>query len=240
VIDTRLAVLRYAQYFPLGRMAGSVFAILPSGKVSGTVGGKPGGTSSGIGDAQIGAMLGLVGYPALTEDYPAYRPGFSVGALLKLSAPTGAYASTQQINLGTNRWSFKIGPVISYSLGESFLDPSLTTLELQPTITFFTANERPFGAGRVQQAPLYHIEAHITRNLSRTWWLSADTVYFAGGATSTDGMSNHNNERSLALGASLGTQLGDVYLKATYGHVVERNDDGLYKKGFRLLAVYAF
>lgn len=241
VIDTRLAVFRYAQYFAMGAMAGSAFAILPTGKVSGTIGGKPGGTSSGIGDAQIGALLGLIGYPALSsEDYPTYQPGFSVSALVKLSAPTGAYSSTQQINLGANRWSLRIGPVITYSLGENFLDPALTTFELQPSVTFFTANEHPFGAGRVQQAPLYHIEAHITHNLSRTWWVSADTVYFMGGATSTDGLSNHNYERSLALAASLGTQVGDVYLKATYGHVVERNDDGLYKKGVRLLAVYAF
>jgi adenylylsulfate kinase-like enzyme len=92
----------------------------------------------------------------------------------------------------------------------------------------------------VQQAPLYHIEAHITRNLDRAWWVSADAVYFMGGATSTDGISNHNYERSLALAASLGTQVGEIYLKATYGHVVERNEDGLYKKGIRLLAVYAF
>jgi hypothetical protein len=240
-IDTDLAVLRYAQYFALGGAAGSAFAILPTGKVSGTIGGKFGGTSSGIGDAQIGAMIGLVGYPALsTEDYRTYEPGFSAGALLKLSAPTGAYSSAQQINLGANRWSFRIGPIIAYSFGANFFDPYLTTFELQPSVTLFTANKAPFGAGRVQQAPLYHLEAHISRNLDKTWWVSADTVYFAGGATSTDGISNHNNQRSLALGASLGTQLGNVYLKATYGHVVERNEGGLYKKGIRLLAVYAF
>lgn len=239
--DTSLAVLRYAQYFAMGGSAGSAFAILPTGKVSGTIGDKSGGTSSGIGDAQVGAMLGLVGYPALSaEDYRAYEPGFSAGALLKLSAPTGAYSSAQQINLGANRWSFRIGPVITYSFGANFFDPSLTTFELQPSVTFFTPNKHPSGVSRVQQAPLYHIEAHITRNLDKTWWVSADTVYFAGGATSTDGISNHNNERSLALGASLGTQVGDIYLKATYGHVVERNEDGLYKKGIRLLAVYAF
>ena len=241
VIDTRLGVFRYAQYFPLGDMAASVFAILPTGKVSGTVGGKPGGASSGIGDFQIGGMLGLIGYPALSaEEYPSYSPGFSLGALAKLSAPTGAYDSTQQINLGANRWSFKIGPVISYSLGENFHDPSLLTFELQPTVTIFTANDHPFGAERVQQAPLYHIEAHITRNLGPTWWVSADTVYFTGGATSTNGISNHNNEQSLALAASLGTKVGEIYLKATYGHVVLRNEDGLYKTGGRLLAVYAF
>jgi len=240
-IDTSLAVLRYAQYFPLGGQAGSAFAILPTGKVSGTIGGQSGGTSSGIGDAQIGALFGLIGYPALSaEEYKAYKPGFSVSALLKLSAPTGAYSSTQQINLGANRWSFRIGPVITYSVGENFLDPSLMTFELQPSATFFTANEAPFGAGRVQQAPLYHIEAHITRNLDKAWWVSADMVYFTGGATSTDGIRNHNYQRSLGLGTSLGTQVGDVYLKATYGHVVERNEDGLYKKGIRLLAVYAF
>ena len=240
-IDTSLAVFRYAQFFALGEMAGSAFAILPTGKVSGTIGGKPGGTSSGLGDAQIGALLGLIGYPALSrEDYKSYEPGFSASALLKLSAPTGAYSSTQQINLGANRWSLRIGPVITYSVGDNFFDPSLTTLELQPSVTFFTPNENPFGAGRVQQAPLYHIEAHITRNLDKTWWVSADAVYFMGGTTSTDGTSNHNYERSLALAASLGTQVGEIYLKATYGHVVERNEDGLYKKGIRLLAVYAF
>ena len=129
---------------------------------------------------------------------------------------------------------------MSYSLGENFGDPSLTTFELQPSVTIFTANDHPFGAERVQQAPLYHIEAHVTRNLDPTWWVSADTVYFAGGATSTNGISNHNNEQSLALGASLGTKLGEIYLKATYGHVVLRNEDGLYKTGGRILAVYAF
>ena len=241
VIDTRLAVFRYAQYFPLGDTAGSVFAILPTGKVNGTVGGKPGGASGGIGDFQIGGMLGLIGYPALSpEEYAPYKPGFALGALVKLSAPTGAYDSTQQINLGANRWSFRIGPVITYSLGENFQDSSLMTFELQPSVTVFTENNHPFGAERMQQAPLYHIEAHITRNLDQTWWVSADTVYFAGGATSTNGVSNHNNEQSLALGASVGTKVGEVYLKATYGHVVLRNEDGLYKKGIRLLALYAF
>jgi hypothetical protein len=241
VIDTRLGVFRYAQYFPLGDMAGSVFAILPTGEVSGTVGGKPGGASGGIGDFQLGGMLGLIGYPALSsQDYPSYQPGFSLGALAKLSAPTGSYDSTQPINLGANRWSFRIGPIMSYSLGDNFGDPSLTTFELQPSVTIFTANDHPFGAERVQQAPLYHIEAHVTRNLDRTWWVSADTVYFAGGATSTNGIANHNNEQSLGFGASLGTKLGEVYLKATYARVVLRNEDGLYKTGGRILAAYAF
>ena len=241
VIDTRLAVFRYAQYFAAGQMAGSAFAILPTGKVSGTIGGKPGGTSSGIGDAQIGALLGLIGYPALSsDDYPAYQPGFSVSALVKLSAPTGAYYSTQQINLGANRWSLRIGPVISYSFGENFLDPGLTPSNCNPRSLFLPPTNTHSVRGGCSRRPSITSKLisraistghggcppipSISRGVPQAQMASATTI----------------TNRSLALGASLGTQVGDVYLKATYGHVVQRNDDGLYKKGFRLLAVYAF
>lgn len=239
--DTRLAVFRYAQYFAIGSQAASAFAILPTGKVSGTVAGAPGGESSGIGDATIGAMFGVTGYPALSpEDYARYEPGFSLGALAKLTVPTGAYSSSQPINLGANRWSFRIGPSMAYSIGENFFDPSLLTFELLPTVAFFTANDNPFGASRAQQSPLYTLEAHANRSLGPAWWISADMVYFAGGATSTDGISNHNAQQSLGLGASLGTNFDALYLKLTYAGTVARNDDGMYKTGVRLLAVYAF
>jgi hypothetical protein len=239
--DTRLLVLRYAQYFAIGPEAASVFAILPTGKVSGTIAGEPGGISSGIGDATIGAMVGVTGYPALSpEDYARYQPGFSLGVLGKVSMPTGAYDASQPINLGANRWSFRIGPSMAYSLGENFLDPALLTFELLPTVAFFTANDKPPGASRVQQSPLYTVEAHAVRALDSAWWVSADMVYIGGGETSTDGVANNNPQQSLALGASVGTNIGALYLKLTYGNTVARNDDGLFKTGARLLAVYAF
>ena len=239
--NTRLLVLRYAQYFAIGQEATSVFAILPSGKVSGTIGGAPGGISSGIGDATIGAMLGVVGYPALSpQDYARYQPGFSLGVLGKISMPTGAYDSSQPINLGANRWSFRVGPSMNYALGENFLDPALLTFELLPTVAFFTANHDPHGASRVQQSPLFTVEAHVTRTLDETWWVSADTVYLGAGATSTDGVPNHDSQQSLALGASVGTHIGPLNLKLTYANTVARNDNGLYKTGARLLAVYPF
>src|SRR5690606_27460117 len=41
---------------------------------------------------------------------------------------------------------------------------------------------------------------HVTRNLGRTVWVSADARYFNGGETATDGIDDGNPQRFLALG----------------------------------------
>ncbi len=74
----------------------------------------------------------------------------------------------------------------------------------------------------------FKLEAHVTQNLNRALWLSLDTVISNGAATTTDGVPDDNDKYSWELGASLGVNLSQALsLKATYGQVIDRNENGL-------------
>ena len=201
-IDTNILVLRYVQTFDIAGRAWSPFVILPVGEVKST--GAP--TSSGLGDAQIGGTIGLIGAPALSpEAFAAFRPGFGLSLLGRVYFPTGAYSSAQPVNLGANRLAYQLGLPTVFAFGRSsYRDPGLTSLEILPTVTFYQHNEDPFGADRSGKAPLFSVEAHLTRNLGPRVWLSADMLYRLGGATTTDGTDDHNGTHGWSAGLSAG------------------------------------
>lgn len=230
-IDTNIVVLRYAQTLSLGGRQLNPFVILPIGKVHSTVR-QPGATleetSSGLGDAQIGGVLGLFGSPALPpEAYASFRPRLSTGLLARVYFPTGAYSAAKPVNLGANRFACQLGLPTTFAFGRSYLDPSLTAFEILPTLTFYEDNTRPYGAARVDKAPLFSVESHLTRNLGGAAWLSADVLYRHGGETTTDGQPDHNAMDGWSGGMTAAFRLAArASVIVTYQHVVERNDDG--------------
>jgi hypothetical protein len=252
--DARISVdvlaVQYTRSITLGGQLTGLFAVLPVGQVDGSVTiDRPlrppvdlAGRSSGLADIQFGAVFGLVGSPALDRrDYASFKPGFAMGVLTRVTAPTGAYSSDRAINLGANRWAFQLGAPLGFTVGQSMLDPSLTTFELIPSVTFFTANDDPYGANSVTQRPIYRIEAHATRNVNQALWFGVDALATFGGETKTDGRYDDNAKYSLELGATVGFYLSQRFLlKATYGGVVARNDNGLDGRGFRLVGTLLF
>src|SRR5262249_24804633 len=171
----------------------------PFGRVKGSVNRASGTESasvSGLGDATVGAMLGLVGAPALAaKEYDQHQPGFTLGALGKITIPTSEYDSSRPISLGANRWALQLGaPIVQY-FGKSLLDPSLASLELTPSVTFFTSNNDPHNANTRTQDPLAKLEGHITRNVGPAFWVSLDALYSRGGETTTDGTRDGNSQR---------------------------------------------
>ena len=252
--NARLSVdalaLQYTRSITIAGQMTGLFVVLPVGRVDGSVTvDRPlrppmnlAGSSSGLGDAQFGAVFGLVGSPALDlRDYTSFKPGFAAGLLTRVTTPTGAYSSDRAINLGANRWAFQVGLPMGFTAGASMLDPSLMTFELTPSVMFFTANNAPYGANTVTQSPIYRIEAHATRNVSQALWFGVDALASYGGETKTDGVDNNNAKYSLELGATAGLNLSKRFaLKATYGAVVARNDYGLDGRGFRLVATFLF
>lgn len=252
--DSELSIdvvaLQLTQSFTLGGLQNGLFVVLPVGQTAGrTTIERPflppielSGKSSGLADIQFAGVFGIAGSPALAlKDYVAYKPGFALGALARVTAPTGDYSGSRAVNLGANRWAFQLGAPMGFVVGQSFLDPKLMTFELVPSVTFFTANDDPFGADRVTQAPLYRLEAHATRNVGRALWLSLDMIGTAGGRTRTDDISDDNAKSSLELGGTVGVNLSKSFsLKATYGGLVARGDNGLQGDGFRLVATKLF
>jgi hypothetical protein len=244
-VEVDVGFLQYVKTFELAGQQAGAFAIVPFGNLTGTLalGASPifpsevSGSSSGLADSVLGFTVGLTGAPNLAlDDYVAYQPGFASGLLAKLYLPTGEYSSDQLFNLGTNRWSLQVAGLFSQTFGSSFLDPRLTTIEVIPAVTFFGDNTDPFRGDNLSQDPLFTLEAHLTHNLSRAVWVSADMYVLSGGETETDGVSDDNSKYSLGLGATVNVALSRTSsIKATYGEVVNRNEAGMDGTAFRIL-----
>ena len=245
-IDTNVLVFRYVRTFDLAGLAFSPFVILPTGRVTSTTsqaeGGRSSQSSAGLGDMQLGATLGLIGAPALTrQQYAAFKPGFGMSLFARVFFPTGAYSDAQPVNLGANRVAFQIGLPMTVAFGSSYRDPSLTTADVLPTLTFYEDNPRPFGAQTSAKGPLFTVEAHLTHNLNARFWVSADLLYRQGGETTTDGVADANATRGWSAGGSAAFVLTPkATLIFTYEEVIERSDNGPYGGFFRTALVLPF
>jgi hypothetical protein len=237
-INTDILVFRYAQTFEVAGRPVTPFIILPIGEVRST--GAP--ASSGAGDMQIGGTIGLIGAPALTrEAFATFKPGFGLQLLGRIYFPTGAYSANNPVNLGANRIAFQIGLPIVFAAGRSYRDPSLTTLEVLPSLTFYATNEHPFGAESSAKDVLFTVEAHLTHNLGPRVWVSADMLYRLGGETITDGVPDHNGTQGWSAGVSGALPfVAKTSLIFTWEHVIERSDNGPDGWFFRTALVAPF
>jgi hypothetical protein len=115
---------------------------------------------------------------------------------------------------------------MGWIFGESYLDPHLTTFELLPSVTFYGSNEDPFRADTLDQAPIFRLEGHLTRNLNKAIWISADALVSNGGETETDGIDDDNRQYSLKLGATVSVAVAKTAsIKLSYGETVNSNND---------------
>jgi hypothetical protein len=237
-----IVVLRWAKTFDAGGRQLSPFVIVPMGKVR-SQGAAGTFESSGLGDGQIGATLGLSGAPALSrEDYAAFRPELTSSLLARVFVPTGDYDSSRPVNLGANHFAFQLGLPTTVMLGQSYRAPDLTALEVLPTVTVYETNDDPFGgARRVSKDPLFSTEAHLTHNFGRKVWASVDVLYRLGAETTTDGVGDDNRIEGWSAGGSAAVVFPrNLSLILTYEHVVDRNDSGPDGWFFRTALVRPF
>lgn len=244
-LNLNMAAAQYTRTFAVGGNTSALFVVLPAGEVSGRISKgpfSPNTSSSGMGDMLIGGVLGLVGSPALDlQEYMTYKPEVSLGLLTKFGLPTGAYDSSDALNMGTNRWSAQVGLPWSFYWGETLTDAGLTTLDFLPSVTFYGDNGDPNGGNNLEQDMLFLLEMHLTHNINRAMWVSLDAFYTRGGETTMDGVAGDNAQESFSLGGSASVSLSSAFsLKFTYGGVVARNDDGPDGQAFRVVASLAF
>ncbi len=151
------------------------------------------------------------------------------------------------MNIGTNRWTFRVGLPITARLSKTWAPGKTTTLEMLPSLDLFTPNNnpveptddgqlrgRPGGAAltrllpnpsQTTQDPLGALEMHLTHDVSKTLWVSLDSYSKVGGATNADGATNDNQQLWTALGGTIGgSPWQRARLALTAGGVVARND----------------
>jgi hypothetical protein len=183
----------------LGRSA-SVALQVPYVFLSGTavLDGEPvSGTRTGMADARLRLAVNLLGGPALAPaEFARYRQRRNLGVSLTVSVPTGAYKSSQRVNLGANRWGVK--PEVGYSSIKG-----RWILEAAAGIWFFTNNDDFFGGTTLRQDPITNAQAHVSYNLSRRVWLALDGNWFGGGRTTADGTELSTDQGNSRTGLTL-------------------------------------
>lgn len=241
-LDTTLVVFQFVQTLNILGGQSSIFAVVPVSRIEPDFAQPAGAPNSvsGLGDAQLGFVLGVYGTPALVpEAYAEHKPGPAVNLLGKVFFPTGNYDSSRSTNVGANRWALRLGVPMVYAIGERMGDPHLTTIEVMPTVTFFGKNDDPFGADKSKQKPLFIVESHLTRGFTRKFWGSLDLLWRSGGEMKIDGVKAGNAQRALSLGATGTLALSkSSSLRLSYGSVVDRNKYG--PNGWILRSIIGF
>ena len=152
---------------------------------------------SGLGDPRFRFSINLLGAPALSvKEFSAYRQDLIVGVSVQVSAPLGQYDNDKLLNLGNNRWSFRPELGISKAWGP-------WTVEIAPSVTFFTDNADFYNGSLFAQAPIYLLRGHLMYNFQSGAWLSLDGTYFTGGRTTVNGVRSDNEQTNTRAGMTL-------------------------------------
>lgn len=230
-----------------GRFAQAYANIIPGSATAKTSIGPPIGpipvnkiSTSGLADGMFGLRIGLHGAPALNlVEFSKVPMRFSVLGDFRFIY-SGTYDAEKLFNLGTNRWAFQLGVPMSIPLNQN--KARATWLEIAPSLMIFTDNNNPARSARadkVEQAPLFIIENHASRNFTKKFWAFANLRFQFGGKTTVDGVEDDNNMAIMGGGAGAGYQLWSFLgINADYNGVLASNQ----AKGtmFRLSAVFTY
>ena len=152
---------------------------------------------SGLGDPRFRFSINLFGAPALSaKEFANYRQDLIVGVSVQVSAPLGQYDNRKLLNLGNNRWSFRPELGVSKALGA-------WTVEVAPSVTFFTDNTDFFNGSTLAQAPIYLLRGHLMYNFESGVWVSLDGTAVTGGRTTLNGVRNDNEQTNTRAGVTL-------------------------------------
>jgi outer membrane putative beta-barrel porin/alpha-amylase len=197
---THTGALVYVRSLDVGGKSAKFDVILPYSSFSAhaLLDGQPAAREmSGFGDPRFRFSINLFGAPALSvKEFANYQQDLIVGVSLQVSAPLGQYDDSKLLNIGNNRWSFRPELGISKAWGP-------WTLEIAPSVTFFTDNTDFFNGSTFAQAPIYLVQGHLMYNFPSGAWLSLDGTYFTGLRTTVNGVRGNNEQTNTRAGLTL-------------------------------------
>lgn len=199
-IRAHTAFVAYARSLDVLGMSGKFDVVAPYSWLSGEAAfaGQPVKREvSGFNDPRFRLSVNFYGAPALSmAEFADYKQNVLIGASLQVSVPLGQYDSSKAVNIGTNRWFVKPELGISKAWGP-------LTLELAPSVTFYSTNNDFLGGMKREQDPLYSVQGHLVYSFSRSIWAAIDATYSTGGRTTIDGFENDDKLSNWRLGATL-------------------------------------
>jgi len=239
-----MAMAGYAKMLPIGKRAGMVSLIVPMGNITGSAifdGLTYSKTARGYGDPMLQFSVNVVGPKAIMNipDMLRYEPKFSVDIISSLTIPIGNYDNESPINIGQNRWYGRIGAPVVWQLG-AWVPGKRTTLEFLPAVWLFGPNN-DFVGKTLETAPMFQLEAHLTRDFMEKLWGSIDVISYSGGKATIDGVEG-SSLNNLGIGGTLGYQINDnMQMNLSYSSTVnDKNPEDLKIDGFRMTLIFGW
>ena len=203
--DINIGVLGYNRIVDVAGHSAIATAVITGGKVSGSVPGYSLRSSNGLGDLYLQGVVNLFGAPALSaEAFASYQQSTVLSLLVGVTAPTGAYKNDQALNLGMNRWNMRVGLPFMVTIGD-WVPGEITTLEILPSVWFYGDNDDYTGLGlNLEQDPMYTLEAHLTRDITTSLFVSLDYFVQRIGDSFVNGLQTGTTNTSDSLGVTVG------------------------------------
>ena len=197
-------------------------------------------TANGFGDPSVGLTVNLYGAPNIANFYDManYEPKLTVDVSTLLTIPIGEYESDSAVNIGQNRWWGRIGfPVVAYF--GSYAPLYRTSLEITPSVMIFGKND-DYLDQEMENDPLFQLEAHLTRDITRTLFGSIDFMWRQGFDTELDGVDVGDELDIKTLGFTFDYMLSDnASIRFSY-HSNFIDDDELDADMFRIQFNYGW
>ena len=199
-------VVGYARGFKLFNRLAKFDVIVPYAiaDFSGLLNGEAASTSrNGFGDPLLRLSMIFIGAdPLELGDFVKHKPKkFKFGAGLRITPPLGQYDSAKLINLGSNRWTFKIGVGASYTFIKKII------LEGQIKYWYFTQNNEFFNGQVFSQNPLISAQLHLTYIFKPGIWVSGSVGQTNSGITYIDDIEQEKINKNTRFGATFSYRL---------------------------------
>lgn len=198
--------------------------------------------ADGFSDGFVAFKLGLAGAPALDVFSYIKKPmEFSLFADLRYWY-SGSYDAGKALNLGTNRPTYQIGLPMAVPLNHD--SKKATWLEISPSLMLFGDNNDPARgtfADKIEQAPIFSLENHLSHNFNPKFWAFANLLYRVGGKTTTDGDEDDNQQNMLGGGAGVGYQFAPFLgAYADYGTIFAGGPNNAESDMFRIAVNFTY
>jgi len=221
--------IAFARTFSIAGNSASVNLFLPYVCAAGNAlvdGERVSRTVCGQGDTQLRINYNFVGAPAMEmREFVKRKKGIVVGASLQVSIPTGQYDQDKFLNIGANRWYIK--PEIGVSIPWH-----KWSFEFAAGVRIFTDNNNFLGEAKLEQDPLYNLQAHLIYDLTPRQWVSLNSNYFFAGEIFQDSVPSATRQENSRLGLTWAMSLNSQHIIKLLAHtgVITRigNDSDTY------------
>ena len=196
---------------------------VPPGVATGTAFSQ---SSSGFADPSTQLVVNLFGTPPLKANFDLinYEPTWTIDAAVMLGVPIGEYDDDKLVNLGQNRWFGRIAFPIKYHFGV-FTRGYMSSFELTPSVWLFAEND-DFMGQKLENDPMWQIEAHLTHDFTPNFFGSLDLLYRSGFQSEIDGIDVGEDLDIGNLGFTLNYQVTDnLAIRTGFSSNVFGDDD---------------